>query len=92
MENHRKDTIVIFAGYPDKMEQFLNRNPGLKSRIAFRIPFNDYTPVELFKILELMISDSKMILSNEVKDKILKIFEKVCQQENFGNGDCEKHI
>jgi hypothetical protein len=33
-----------------------------------------------------MISDSKMILSNEVKDKILKIFEKVCQQENFGNG------
>jgi len=86
MENHRKDTIVIFAGYPDKMEQFLNKNPGLKSRIAFHIPFNDYTPEELFKILELMISDSKMILSKEVKDKILKIFEKVYQQENFGNG------
>jgi hypothetical protein len=51
MENHRKDTIVIFAGYPDKMEQFLNRNPGLKSRIAFHIPFNDYTPESCLRYL-----------------------------------------
>lgn len=29
MENNREDTIVILAGYPDKMQQFLDTNPGL---------------------------------------------------------------
>ena len=27
MENHRDDVVVIFAGYPDKMEGFLQKNP-----------------------------------------------------------------
>ncbi|OQC00346.1 MAG: Stage V sporulation protein K [Firmicutes bacterium ADurb.Bin099] len=86
MENNREDTVVIFAGYPDKMAAFLDRNPGLKSRIAFHIPFNDYSPKELYEILELMANDSKMILSDGIKDKVLNIFEKVYKQENFGNG------
>lgn len=30
MENHRDDTVVIFAGYPKKMEDFLQKNPGLR--------------------------------------------------------------
>lgn len=25
MENHREDMVIIFAGYPDEMEQFLAR-------------------------------------------------------------------
>lgn len=39
MENYRNDVIVIFAGYPDKMQEFLNQNEGLKSRIAFHLDF-----------------------------------------------------
>ena len=50
MENSRGSTVVIFAGYPDKMEHFLDRNPGLRSRIAFHVPFEDYTPEELVEI------------------------------------------
>lgn len=38
MENHRNDVVVIFAGYPDKMESFLQKNPGLRSRIAYHVP------------------------------------------------------
>ena len=37
MENNREDTIVIFAGYPEKMEQYFTRNPGLRSRVPFTI-------------------------------------------------------
>ena len=35
MEKHRDDVIVIFAGYTEPMQQFLDRNPGMLSRIAF---------------------------------------------------------
>ena len=54
MENSRGSTVVIFAGYPDKMEHFLDRNPGLRSRIAFYVPFDDYTPEELVEITGLL--------------------------------------
>ena len=36
MDNRREDIIVIFAGYPDEMKSFIERNPGMSSRIALR--------------------------------------------------------
>ena len=44
MENNREDMVVIFAGYPDKMEVFLQKNPGLRSRIAFHVPLRIIAP------------------------------------------------
>ena len=58
MENNRKDTIVIFAGYPDEMDEFFLRNPGLRSRVPFRVRFDDYTTDELSDICELEASMS----------------------------------
>jgi len=62
MENYREDMVVIFAGYPDKMEQFLQKNPGLRSRIAFHVPFNDYGAEELFQITRLLAETRKFRL------------------------------
>lgn len=42
MENHREDVIVIFAGYPEPMQGFLDRNLGMRSRIVFQVKFEDY--------------------------------------------------
>ena len=44
MEDHRKDLVVIAAGYPDPMEDFLHSNPGLASRFPKTLVFADYTP------------------------------------------------
>ncbi len=55
MENHRRDTVVIFAGYQKAMEQLLNTNPGFRSRIGSIIKFPDYTPEELGKIFDFML-------------------------------------
>ena len=50
MENHRDDIVIIFAGYPDLMQDFLAMNPGLKSRIPNRFDFEDYSADELAAI------------------------------------------
>lgn len=92
MENNREDTIVILAGYPDKMQQFLDTNPGLTSRIAFHINFDDYTEEELYEILISMASKSGVRLSDEVHEKVIEIFGHACKHKDFGNGRFVRNI
>lgn len=86
MENRREDTIVIFCGYPDKMKDFLKRNEGLRSRIAFQIDFPDYSAEELVQILRLMAKNDGYEISPEIEDKCRKIFAAAGRKKDFGNG------
>lgn len=56
MENERANLVVIFAGYPDRMDRFFSANPGLSSRVAHHLEFADYTHGELLGIAELMVA------------------------------------
>ncbi|MBP3729775.1 MAG: AAA family ATPase, partial [Lachnospiraceae bacterium] len=42
MEDYRDEMIVIVAGYTELMQEFLETNPGLKSRFNYFIEFPDY--------------------------------------------------
>ena len=86
MENHRDDVIVIFAGYPDKMKDFLDRNEGLRSRIAFHVNFPDYTAEELTEIFKLMAKRRGYEISPDVAEHCKDIFKRVARKKNFGNG------
>lgn len=92
MENHRTDTIVIFAGYPDEMERFLDKNPGLRSRIAFHVHFNDYSADELLSILRLFASNDNLLLSTDAEALAYKIFEISSKDKNAGNGRFVRNI
>ena len=86
MENHREDVIVIFAGYPKPMKQFLDRNPGMLSRIAFQVEFEDYTVEELCEITKLMVSRKKMVITDAALEKLRRNYEQVSGSEDYGNG------
>ena len=86
MENHREDVVVIFAGYPDKMEGFIEKNPGLRSRIAFHVPFADYTSEELCLIAELISKRGGMRFEPEAVDKLRGAFDAARKNTDFGNG------
>lgn len=92
MENHRDSVVVILAGYPEEMETFLSRNPGLRSRISFHVNFRDYTSSELLSILKLFISDSGMALDGSAEPKLIRIFEAAAVQEDFGNGRFARNL
>ena len=86
MENHRNDVVVIFAGYPDKMEGFLNKNPGLRSRIAFHVPFEDYSSDDLCEIARFIADGRGLTIADEAYEKMARIFEDARKKSDFGNG------
>ena len=92
MENHRADVVVIFAGYPDKMEKFLHKNPGLRSRIAFHVPFADYDSKELCQIADMISKKNGMKIDNNALDKLEKVFDIAKSDEDFGNGRYARNI
>lgn len=86
MENNRENMAVIFAGYPDKMEEFLNKNPGLRSRIAFHVPFHDYNTEELCDIAQMMMNKKGLLFTADVRGRLTDIFDLARQSPDFGNG------
>ena len=86
MENMRDDLIVIFAGYPEPMEGFLNKNPGLRSRIAFHVPFEDYTTGELCEIARYISKNDNYTLTDGALNKLALLFDSAKKSPDFGNG------
>lgn len=85
MENHRDKVMVIIAGYPQKMDDFLKANEGLKSRFSKRFEFEDYQPEQLLSILQNDLKDFT-IQSDAVKS-LSEHFQRLYSNRdiNFGN-------
>lgn len=92
MENHREDVVVIFAGYTDEMEHFLQKNPGLRSRIAFHVPFQNYSVDELCDIAELIAKRKGLSFETGVQDKLSEVFAVAQKQSDFGNGRYVRNV
>lgn len=86
MENLRKEVVVIFAGYPGKMDDFLRKNPGMRSRVGFHVHFPDYNAGELYNILQSLAEECRMHLADGVREKLIPVFDEARREEDFGNG------
>ncbi len=70
MEDHRSELVVIAAGYKDRMQDFLNSNPGLPSRFPNRIHFEDYSSAELLEIFLLLCSEHDLVLEESARKNL----------------------
>ena len=88
MEDNRGDIVVICAGYTDLMEEFLNSNPGLRSRFNRFIEFADYTASELRQMFELYLKQYSLSAGESVCDFVEQFFEDriANKTEYFANG------
>ncbi|KAL3933059.1 MAG: hypothetical protein SGPRY_000446 [Prymnesium sp.] len=52
-DSGRKATTFVFAGYKKEMDEFVQYNAGLESRIKYRFHFDDYSVPELVTIINI---------------------------------------
>lgn len=88
MEDNRDRLVLVVAGYQEDMKDFIETNPGLKSRFNRYIDFPDYTPTELMKIFELLCKKGEYRLLPKAKDRLMDVFQSLYDEkdEHFGNG------
>lgn len=94
MEDHRKELVVIVAGYPDEMKNFITSNPGLQSRFNRYFTFDHYKPSELIGIFELFCRKNDFVLTEDAKEKLHFIFDKFYEKKdkNFGNARVARNL
>lgn len=86
MEDRRDDLVVIVAGYPEPMADFIAANPGLASRFRTTIAFEDYTDEELTDILTGLAAAADYELTPEALDQFKVILASTRRDRSFGNG------
>lgn len=76
MENNVGKLVFILAGYSKEMETFFEHNPGLPSRVPYKIKFDDYTDTELMDMFEnLVVSTYKYRM--KVEDGYRGLFSRI---------------
>jgi len=85
MEDYRHRLVVIVAGYPRLMDEFLNSNPGLRSRFAREIDFPDYSTHELLAITAKFAAENEYVLTEDADEELTRIFERARRGPGFGN-------
>lgn len=92
MEEYKSDTVFIFAGYDRQMQEFLDTNPGIRSRIGYTFHFDDYSPAELVQIFERSVAKAAMTITPEALKKVEQVMEYFHTLPNFGNGRFVSHV
>lgn len=94
MEDYRDRMVVIVAGYPAEMANFINSNPGLKSRFTRYMNFVDYTPHELTGIFLGMGDKDGYGVSEDGAAMLERIFNELyCKRDaSFGNARTVRNI
>ena len=94
MEDHRDDLVVIVAGYPKPMREFVRSNPGLESRFNRYIEFVDYTPEELRAIFDKLCGEGAYTLTKEAADAADRLFHAMYEDRDhtFANGRAVRNL
>ena len=85
-ELEKKETIFIFAGYKEEMQNFIEMNSGLTSRIGYYLDYKDYSKEELYQIFETKVTNMGFIIDDKLKDIVINKIEIAKNNKNFGNG------
>lgn len=86
MEDYRDRIVIIVAGYPKEMHNFIQTNPGLASRFNNYIHFEDYSEEELVEIFKFLCHKNEYEFDNKAISKVKEIIQHAKNySHNFSN-------
>jgi SpoVK/Ycf46/Vps4 family AAA+-type ATPase len=94
MEDLRGQFGVIVAGYTDNMHEFIESNPGLKSRFDRSFNFADYTPEDMTAIALNILEKEKITPDAEAYDHLRSYFAHIhaTRDKHFGNARTVRQV
>ena len=92
MENYRDKLVVIFAGYTKEMQDFLDSNSGIVSRIGYTLEFPDYSTDELIEIFKSFTDKAGFIVQDTAITYLKEIINEYRNMKNFGNARFIRNI
>jgi hypothetical protein len=92
IEDRRDELVVIAAGYPAEMADFIGANPGLASRFPKTIYFPDYSDDELWAIFVSTGARGGYHPDESAEDAVRAWFASVPRDKGFGNGRLARNL
>jgi hypothetical protein len=94
MEDRRDELVVIVAGYTAKMQEFLDSNPGLRSRFNRQLRFDDYDTAQLVQIFKGFAERADFRITPAAEAGLAKLFDSLThsRDETFGNARTARNI
>lgn len=94
MEDHRDELVVIVAGYDELMHNFIDSNPGLRSRFNKYFHFPDYNGDDLLKILKRFCDTNGYTLAEDTIPQLQQRFNEMYEtrEEHFGNARAVRNV
>lgn len=85
LEDYRDSIMVIFAGYEEDMDKFMDLNSGMRSRINTQVLFEDYTVEEMVTIFRDIVSNNNRFLASDTNDILKELIQCASMELDFGN-------
>ena len=92
IEDRRDALVVIAAGYPVEMAEFVDTNPGLRSRFPKTIHFNDYADEELVDIFTGQCEKARYQPTDQARAAVTRWFQAQPRTKGFGNGRLARNM
>jgi AAA+ superfamily predicted ATPase len=94
MEDLRGKFGVIVAGYTDNMNQFIQSNPGLRSRFDKYFQFEDYSAEDMFIIAQALFAKEDVKLDDPAAEHLKNYFTflHARRDKHFGNARTVRQV
>lgn len=92
MENHRHEVAIFVAGYTAEMANFLDSNPGLRSRFSTTIEFESYSPKEMVEITSRILEAQQFTVDSKFKDALEDHYVSSDYSGSNGNGRYARNL